>query len=552
MFRIQPLFLLGNGNWFNRFYFKSITMELFSNSYFALFLIILVGFIIGRIKVKGISLDVSAVIFVALVFGHFGVIIPVDFQYLGLVLFIFTIGIQAGPGFFGSFKKNGRELAILASLLIFSSSVITYLIYYFAGIDKSLCIGLLTGALTSTPGLAAAIDTTGSPLASIGYGIGYPFGVIGVILFVSFLPRFLRVNVKDAEAHYKKEVSAGFPEILKKNFIVENENVVGKTIGELRIRYMTKAVVSRVMHGEVAITPSRETVLHKGDIIKAVGTAEALSRVRLLIGPETETEIPLSTQYDVRSVLVTNKDVVNKTLGQLNILNTYNATITRIRRSGIDLSPSPSSKLQFGDKLIVACNKESVEQVNRIFGDDDRRLSDTDFLPIATGIILGILVGKLSLNFGSFSFSLGLTGGILLTALILGRTGKTGPVMWTMTGAANQLLRQFGLLFFLAAVGSSAGSSLVSTFSQYGVELFVYGIIITLVPMIITTVVARYFLKMNLLTLLGTLTGSMTSTPGLAAIDGMTDTDAPSVAYATVYPIAMVLLIVFVQILSLI
>nr|WP_321288320.1 TrkA C-terminal domain-containing protein [uncultured Sunxiuqinia sp.] len=527
-------------------------MGLFSNSYFALFLIILVGFIIGRIKIKGISLDVSAVIFVALVFGHFGIIIPKDFQYLGLVLFIFTIGIQAGPGFFGSFKKNGRELALLASLLIFTSSLITYGVYHFMGIDKSLCIGLLTGSLTSTPGLAAAIDTTGSPLASIGYGIGYPFGVIGVILFVSLLPRFLRVNIKDAEAQYKKEMSAGYPEIMRKNFVVENENVVGKTIGGLRIRFMTKAVVSRVMHGDTAITPSPDTILQKGDVIKAVGPEDALSRVQLLIGPETTTEIPLSTHYDVRSFLVTNKEIVNKTLGQLNILNTYNATITRIRRSGINISPSPSSKLQFGDKIIVACHKESMEQVARIFGDDDRRLSDTDFFPIATGIILGILVGKLSVNFGSFSFSLGLTGGILLTALILGRTGKTGPIMWTMTGAANQLLRQFGLLFFLAAVGTGAGSSLVETFQQYGVELFVYGIIITLLPMIVTSIVARYVLKMNILTLLGTLTGSMTSTPGLAAIDGMTDTDAPSVAYATVYPIAMVLLIVFVQILSLI
>ena len=526
-------------------------MNLFSNSYFVLFLIILIGFIIGRIKVKGISLDVSAVIFVALVFGHFGLLVPVDFQYLGLVLFIFTIGIQAGPGFFSSFKKNGRELALLASLLVASSSLITFLVYYFFGTDKSLCIGLLTGALTSTPGLAAAIDTTGSPLASIGYGIGYPFGVIGVILFVSLLPRFLRINIKNAEADYKKEISVGYPEVLKKNFLVENENVVGKSIGDLRIRFMTKAVVSRVMHDNLAITPDRGTILYKGDIIKAVGTREALERVKLLIGPETEKEIPLSTGYDVRSVLVTNKEVVNKTFGQLNILNTYNATVTRIRRSGIDISPSSSSRLQFGDKLIVACNKENMEQVSRIFGDDDKRLSDTDFFPIATGIILGILVGKLSINFGSFSFSLGLTGGILLTALILGRTGKTGPIMWTMTGAANQLLRQFGLLFFLAAVGTSAGSSLVETFQQYGFELFIYGIVITLLPMILTTIIARYFLKMNLLTLLGTLTGSMTSTPGLAAVDSMTDTDAPAVAYATVYPIAMVLLIVFVQILSL-
>ncbi|WP_111706528.1 aspartate:alanine exchanger family transporter [Lutibacter citreus] len=527
-------------------------MNLLSNSYFALFLIILIGFIIGRIKIKGISLDVSAVIFVALVFGHFGVVIPKDFQYLGLVLFIFTIGIQAGPSFFESFKKNGRELALLATVLISSAGLITFCVFYFLGIDKNLCIGLLNGSLTSTPGLAAAIDATGSPLASIGYGIGYPFGVIGVILFVSFLPKILRIDLKKEEDIYKKEVLTGFPEITRKYFIVENESVIGKTLGELNIRFMTKAVISRIMHNNVVIVPEPKVVFHKGDIIKAVGTNDALERVKLLIGGETDQEIPSDNNFDIRSVLVTNKDVVKKTLGQLNILETYRATITRIRRSGINISPSPSTKLQFGDKLIVVCHKDTMKHVSRIFGDDTSKLSNTDFMPIAAGILLGILVGKLSINFSSFSFSLGLTGGILLVALVLGRTGKTGPIMWTMTGAANQLLRQFGLLFFLAAVGTSAGSSLVETFLEYGVELFVYGIAITLIPMIITTIIAIYVLKINILTILGTLTGSMTSTPGLAAIDNLVDTDAPAVAYATVYPIAMVLLIIVVQILSLV
>ena len=525
-------------------------MSLLSNSYFALFLIITIGFIIGRIKIKGISLDISAVIFVALIFGHYGVVIPIDFQYLGLVLFIFTIGIQAGPGFFESFKINGRELAILASLLVISSGIITYFIFHFFRIDKNLAIGLLNGALTSTPGLAAAIDITGSPLASIGYGIGYPFGVIGVILFVTFLPRMLRKKIEDEEVKYKKEMAVEYPQILRKHFIVENENVIDKNFGDLNIRFMTKAVVSRIMHEDSVKMPEPETILYKGDIIKAVGTKEALERVKLLIGSETKTEIPLDTNFDVRSILVTNKEVVKKTLGQLH-LESYHATITRIRRSGINISPSPSSKLQFGDKLILISRKDNIQQVIRIFGDDDKQLSNTDFLPIAAGIVLGILVGKLSLNFGSFSFSLGLTGGILLLALILGRTGKTGPIMWTMTGSANQILRQFGLLFFLASVGSSAGSSLVNTFQNYGIELFIYGIVITLIPMIITTIVARYFLKMNLLILLGTLAGSMTSTPGLATIDNMVDTNAPAVAYATVYPIAMVLLIITVQILSL-
>lgn len=359
------------------------------------------------------------------------------------------------------------------------------------------------------------------------------------------------VDIRKAEQDFHAEQVEGFPEIIKKNFVVENENVVGKSIEQLRFRQMTKAVISRIMRDDIAETPTPGSVLQRGDIIKAVGTESALEQVKLLIGPETGIEIPLSNKYEVSFILVTNKEVVNKTIAQMNLLNTYNATITRIRRSGIIISPTPDYKIQFADKLMIAGSKESLEQVSKIFGNDDRKLSDTDFFPIALGIIIGILVGKIGFNFGSFYFNLGLTGGILFAALILGRIGKTGPIMWTMTGAANQLLRQLGLLFFLAAVGSSAGAKMVETFQTYGFGLFAIGAVITLLPMVIATVVARLFLKMNVLSLLGTLTGGMTSTPGLAAVDSMTDTNAASIAYATVYPIAMVLLIVVVQILSL-
>lgn len=529
---------------------KTFGMDLFTNVYFSFFLIVTVGFLLGRVQIKGISLDVSAVIFIALIFGHFGVIIPKDFQQIGLVLFIFTIGIQAGPGFFSSFKKYGKDLAIMASVLVLSAGAVTVGVIYFFDLDVNIGIGLLTGALTSTPGLAAAIDTTGSPLASIGYGVAYPFGVIGVILFVSLLPKLFRSSVKKAEEEYESEMKSDYPEIRSRSFVVDNDNVDGKSIRELRIRFMTKAVVSRVMHGEVAVTPTPDTVLHKGDIIKAVGDTDALHRIGLLIGHETNVELPLSKQYDVRRVLVTNKEYVNKTIGQLNLLESYGATITSIRRSGIDISPSPESRIQFGDKLMIACSTENMKQVVNIFGNDDKRLSDTDFLPIALGIIIGVIVGQINITLGDFEFSPGLTGGVLISGLMLGRIGKTGPILWTMTGAANQLIRQLGLLFFMAAVGTSAGEHLVETFYTNGIDLFVAGAIITLVPMIIATLVVKLFFKMNLLTLLGGLTGAMTSTPGLAAVDTMTRTNAHSVAYATVYPLAMVLLIIVVQILS--
>jgi len=524
--------------------------DLLTNSYFALFLIVALGFFLGRINILGLTLDVSAVIFVALVFGHFGIIIPKDFQYLGLVLFIFTIGIQAGPGFFESFKKEGRQLAVFATSLIAIAGILTIGIVMLSGVDKNIAIGLFTGALTSTPGLAAAIDYTNSPLASIGYGVGYPFGVIGVILFIRFLPKILGISVNKSENDYQQKIKEEFPEIIRRNFIVENENVVGKSIGELRIRYMTKAVVSRVVHNEIAVTPTPETILHAGDLIKAVGTEEALKRVELLIGSPTEEEIPLDPNYDVRSVLVTNKEVVNKTIGQINLLHTYSATITRIRRSGINISPSPNSKLRFGDKLVIAASKTNMEMVSNIFGNDQKRLSDTDILPIALGILLGILVGKINIALGSFSFSPGLTGGVLIVALVLSRIGKTGSILWTMTGAANQLLRQLGLIFFLAAVGTEAGAEIVQTFEEYGIRLFLYGAIITLFPMVLAALAGKYFFKMNLLSLFGAISGSMTSTPGLAAADSMTESNAHSIAYATVYPVAMVLLIVIVQLIT--
>ncbi len=525
-------------------------MELLNDQYFVFLTIVTLGFILGRINIKGISLDISAVIFVALVFGHLGYVVPRDFQDLGLVFFIFTIGIQAGPGFFESFKTHGKNLIIMATTLILSAGVCTYAVVKLFDLDMDAGVGLLTGALTSTPGLAAAIEATGSPLSSISYGVAYPFGVIGVILFVSLYPKIFRINLKKASDDYMKYEREGFGEITTQNFIIENAEVCGKTIKDLRVRYMTGAVISRIMKNDEAFTPTADTVLSLGDIVKAVGDAEAMERVSMLLGHPTDKKIPFGERYDVRRVLVTNKTVVNKTFKQLNILATYGATVTNIRRAGVDITPSPNDRVQFADKLTITCRVDNLSQIINVFGNDKKRLSSTDFLPICLGIIIGALLGKLAFSFNNFTFSLGLTGGVLFAGLILGRLGKTGNVLWTMTGSSNNLLRQLGLLFFLAAVGTSAGADLVETYNKNGYILFVAGGIITLVPMIVATLVARFTFKMNPLTMLGALTGSMTSTPGLAATDSLTDTNAPSVAYATVYPIAMVLLIIVVKLLA--
>ena len=525
--------------------------DLLHSSYFSLFLIVALGFMLGRIKIKGLSLDVSAVIFIALLFGHFGVIIPKELGNFGLVLFIFTIGIQAGPGFFDSFRSKGKTLILITMLIICAACLTAVGLKYAFDIDTPSVVGLIAGALTSTPGLAVAIDSTNSPLASIAYGIAYPFGVIGVILFVKLLPKIMRVDLDKEARRLEIERRGQFPELTTCIYRVTNANVFDRSLVQINARGMTGAVISRLKHNDEISIPTAHTVLHEGDYIQAVGSEESLDQLAVLVGNREEGELPLDKTQEIESLLLTKKDMINKQLGDLNLQKNFGCTVTRIRRSGIDLSPSPDLALKFGDKLMVVGEKEGLKGIARLLGNNAKKLSDTDFFPIAMGIVLGVLFGKINISFSeSLSFSPGLTGGVLMVALVLSAIGKTGPIIWSMSGPANQLLRQLGLLLFLAEVGTSAGKNLVATFQESGLLMFGVGAAITLVPMLIATVVGRLIFKISLLDLLGTITGGMTSTPGLAAADSMVDSNIPSVAYATVYPIAMVFLILFIQMIA--
>lgn len=526
-------------------------MAILNSEYFILFLIVTIGIVLGKVRFFGITLDSSAVIFVALLFGHYGFTVPEIFQQIGLIFFIYSIGIQAGPGFFESFQKKGFQLIVIAGTVVMSGAVFALIAAYFFEIDFRLAVGLFTGSLTSTPGLAAAIESSRSTLASIGYGVAYPFGVIGVILFVRLAPRFFKLDVRKAEMDYDKDVAQDYPEIISKNFIVENDNIVNKTIGNLEIRSMTGANISRIVHDGHAFVPDADSILHKGDLIKAVGTEKSLKKIRLLIGRETSQDIPRSGEFDVQWILVTNKKVVRKTLGELNLFNNYTATVTRIRRSGIDITPNAASQIRFGDKLMVASSKGNMPAVIKLFGNNVKILNEADFLPISAGIVIGVLLGILDIPLpGGKVFNLGLSGGVLISGLVLSRIGKTGPIIWNVSGPANQLLRQIGLLFFLAAVGTHAGETLMETLKTNGLLLVSTGIILTLLPMIISTLVGMYAFRINFLSLLGTLVGGMTSTPGLSAVDSMTDSNAPSIAYATVYPFALVIMIICAQLLG--
>ena len=359
--------------------------DLLNSSYFALFLIVALGFMLGRIKIKGLSLDVSAVIFIALLFGHFGVIIPKELGNFGLVLFIFTIGIQAGPGFFDSFRSKGKTLIIITLLIICSAALTATGLKYAFDIDTPSVVGLIAGALTSTPGLAVAIDSTHSPLASIAYGIAYPFGVIGVILFVKLLPRIMHIDLDREARRLEKERRGQFPELLTCIYRVTNPIVFGRSLMQINARAITGAVISRHKHGEQISIPTAHTVLRENDYIQAVGSDEALNQLATLVGEREEGELPLSHTQEIESLLLTKKDMINKQLGDLNLMKNFGCTVTRVRRSGIDLAPSPDLALKFGDKLTVVGEKEGLKGLARLLGNNAKKTVRYRFLPDCNG-----------------------------------------------------------------------------------------------------------------------------------------------------------------------
>jgi len=525
-------------------------MDLLANEYAVFFLIVALGLILGNIKIRGISLESSGVIFVALAFGHYGFKTPQLLQNIGLVLFIYSVGIAAGPGFFKSFKEQGLQFIALAAVIVFSAGGLALGLAKLTNIDTRLAVGLFTGALTSTPGLATAIEASKSPLASIGYGISYPFGVLGVILFVRLINKVVRINIADSEKEYESGLKAENPNIFNKNYKVTNPNIFNKTLGDLQIRAMTDTNISRVFHNGVTSTPLPSTILHEGDIIKAVGSLDGLDKVKILIGEETDIKIPLSKDYTVTSILVSNSQIANKTLADIQLFANHEATATRIRRAGIDITPKATTKLQLGDKVMIACPKSNLEEVELLFGHTSRPFQ-LDLLPISIGIILGLILGQITIPIAGLNISLGVTGGVLFSSLLLSKIGRTGPILWNIAGEVNAFLRKIGLVFFLVGVGTNAGEQLYSTISNNGIELFYLGAIITVVPMIIAAIFARLVLKMNFLLFLGALTGGMTSTPALSAIDSMTESEAPKIGYATIYPFALVFMIICSQILCL-
>ncbi|MBN1251594.1 MAG: transporter [Bacteroidales bacterium] len=523
--------------------------EFFSQAYVTLFIIIAFGMIIGRIRIFNFSFDISAVIFVALFLGHFGFIVPDNFMKVGLLLFIFTIGIQAGPGFFDSFRKYGQTLILTTFISLSGATIVLIILTKTFNINPNLAIGIFNGALTSTPGLAAAIEVTNSPLAPVGYGIAYTFGVIGVILLVNILPKIFKIDLKDEELKFEESIKSDFPDIKGVNLIVENPNIDGKKISELKIQKMAEVVISKMIHNNIVYPITKSSKLQTGDIVRVIGIDAEIEKAKILIGNITDIEFPPTQMFVTEWILISNKKIVNKRYNEISLGKNYNATILKIKRSGIELTPKSSSQFKYGDKVQISGEKASLNAVKNILGNNEKKLSHTDFLPIALGILIGVLLGQVDIPLGRFTLNLGMTGGTLAAGIILSHLGKTGPVIWSMSGSANQLLRELGLLLFMAAVGTKAGITFLSTIKEYGFELILVSVILTIVPVLLGAIVGKFVFKMNFLSLLGVITGAMTSTPGLAVVNSKSESNAAAIAYATVYPVALVFIIIISQIL---
>ncbi|MGM0408926.1 MAG: aspartate:alanine exchanger family transporter [Bacteroidota bacterium] len=527
-------------------------MDILSTNYGVFFLLTALGIFLGKIKIKGISLDTSAIFFIALIFGHFNLEIPAIIQQIGLIFFMYSIGVQAGPGFFESFKKKGGQLLSLALILSFTGGILTIVLAKIFNIDTNMAVGLFTGSLTSASSLAVTIENTQSSLPGIGFGIAFPFGVIGVVLITRLSPKIFRINIEKEEKDYLNEIHAKYPNLITRNYIVENPDIFNKTIGELDLRSLTNTNISKIYQKYSIINAKASTILKQGDLIRACGTSEDLLKLEKIVGSETSQHLPSNKKIIIRNFLVTHNKALHIPFGELALQQNYNATVTSIRRSGIDITPNANSRFRFGDKITVVAPEENMKKIGKLVGDDRKKLEELDFLPIATGILLGIIISLIKIPINpNFSFSIGLTGGVLIAGLVLSKIGKTGKIIWNISGPSNQFLRKLGLIFFLSGVGTDAGGLIIDAIKTNGISLFLIGMAITIIPMFTVLYVGKFIFKINFLRLLGALTGSMTSTPALSAIEPLTKTNAPQVTYAMVYPMALIIIIITSQIITL-
>ena len=535
------------------------------NQLLLFFTVIGLGYLVGHVRILGFSLGVSAVLFIGIAFGALDKRLGLpDYIYIiGLVLFVYAVGLQSGPSFFASFQKRGLHTNVLAAGMLVVGALITFAIWKILGISPWSAAGLFCGALTSTPALAATVETAKSLSANlprdvadfnanspvVTYGLAYPFGVLGVLLWSFVFIKIFKIDFAKEEATRLRE--SGSDTIVSRTFHITNPAIHGKSAAQaLQLLGQPAFTLSRIKKGELIEIVRPDTILTTGDRIVAVGTHDALERARILFGEEAADHLPLdNTGIDFRRIFVSRPSVVGKRIHELNLEIEFGATITRLRRGDVDFVPSPDTILEMGDRIRVVTRLENLDRITSYFGDSMKAISETDFLSISFGIVLGVMVGMIPLPLPhGMVFKLGFAGGPLVVALVLGRLERTGPILWALPFNANLVLRQTGLVFFLAGIGTKAGYGFGTIFQSGGWELIAAGALITTCVVVLTLIVSYKYLKLPMSAVMGIVAGMSTQSACLAYANQQTQNEQPNVWYATVYPASMITKIILAQI----
>jgi putative transport protein len=529
---------------------------LLSNPYLILFIILAAGLWLGQRTVRGFSLGPAGVLFVALVFGHFNLKVPKEATELGLLLFVYAIGLTAGPSFFRTFRRNMFHFVSIALAVTGAGALATGLTAYLLKLPYPLAAGLYTGALTNTPALAAAIDAVertapgSSAAVSVGYGIAYPLGMLGVILLTQFLPRLTRTDLKAEAERWEAEKQVESPGLEARQYRISNPNCEGKTVAEVNPHRLTQANISRIKHGEQVFAATPDSPLHVGDVVMVVGAPEELAKMALILGEETHERMDVNANVLAIDVDVLEEAMTGKRLAEMRVWERYTVVITRIRRHGQEIAPTGAITLEMGDSIRVVGDKAAVEQFAQQVHGAPHKADETNMLPFLIGLGLGVLVGSIPIRLpNEILVKLGSAGGAFLVGLLIGHFGGIGPWRMYVPRAARVVLRELGLMLFLAGAGVSAGELFVATLSEYGVSLLIGGALISLTSFLAGLLLMHLVFRMNLLGTMGTLSGSMTNPPALAAANSLTNSDLPTLYYATVYPAALIFKILVVQIL---
>jgi len=529
---------------------------LLTDQMLVLFAILAFGSWLGHLSFRGISLGTAAVFFVGLAFGHFGLTVPKPIMDLGLLLFLYAVGLQAGPRFFRTFRKQGIQFVIIAGIAIGAAAVVTALVAYALKLPFALAAGMFTGALTNTPALAGALDAISrvapdqATSVSVGYGIAYPLSIVGVTLLTQFLPRLLRRDVKTAEEQWLAAQLAERPALQKAQFKVSNPNLDGKRLDELDTHRLSQVNISRVRKGQQVIAGRPDVTLELGDVVLVVGAPEELAKMRLFIGEEVNVPMEADGRAISRDLYVSEASLAGKRLMDLRVWDRYNVIITRIRRQGLEITPVGTSTLELGDTLRVVGDEPAIAQFARMVSGDARRIDETNMVPFLIGLVLGVGLGLVPFQLSSgLTIKLGAAGGAFLVSLVLGHFGRIGPFRLYVPAAAKNLSRELGLMLFLGGAGANAGTQLLNVIQQQGAGVFIAGAAITLTAVILTIVLTHVVYKLNLLSTLGLLAGVMTNPPALATAGNQTSTDVPAVTYASAFPVVLISKILLAQLL---